>query len=139
MIKIVTTGGFKDPVLKESFDEYKTRLSRFTRLEVLELKAKAKKGILSHLKEGDFVVALDEKGKHLSSHELSDLIRENYLSKNLVFAVGGPSGLDKDVLERADIQVSISKMTFTSQMARLLLIEQIYRAFTIIKGVEYHK
>ncbi|HDY74349.1 MAG TPA: 23S rRNA (pseudouridine(1915)-N(3))-methyltransferase RlmH, partial [Euryarchaeota archaeon] len=76
---------------------------------------------------------------NLTSHAFAEFIKKQELAKNIVFILGGPSGLSPSVLEKADHRLSLSRMTFTSQLARLILIEQIYRAYTIIKGVKYHK
>ncbi len=137
MIRIIALGKLKDPNLRTSFGEYHKRLTGFTRLEVLELKNG--KNPLDYVKTGELVVALDEGGENLSSHELAGFIKKQELTRGVVFILGGPEGLNPSVIEKADQRLSLSKMTFTSQLARLILIEQIYRAFTIIKGVKYHK
>ncbi len=137
MIRIIALGKLKDPNLRTSFDEYRKRLTGFTRLEVLELKNG--KSPLDYVKTGELIVALDEGGENLSSHELAGFIKKQELTRDVVFILGGPEGLNPSVIEKADQRLSLSKMTFTSQLARLILIEQIYRAYTIIKGVKYHK
>jgi 23S rRNA (pseudouridine1915-N3)-methyltransferase len=137
MIRIVAVGRLKDPNLKAGFDEYRKRLAGFTRLGVLELKNG--KNPLDYVKPGELVVVLDESGESLSSTALAGFIKKHQLTKDVVFVIGGPDGLDGSILEKADLRLSLSKMTFTSQIARLILIEQIYRAYTIIKGVKYHK
>jgi 23S rRNA (pseudouridine1915-N3)-methyltransferase len=137
MIRIVATGRLKDPNIRAGFDEYHKRLTSFTRLDVLELKDG--KNPLDYVKPGELIVALDEGGENLTSHALAEFIKKHELAKNIVFVIGGPEGLNSSILENADLHLSLSRMTFTSQLARLILIEQIYRAFTIIKGVKYHK
>jgi 23S rRNA (pseudouridine1915-N3)-methyltransferase len=137
MIKILAVGKLKDPNLKKSFDEYRQRLERFTRIEVTVLNSVDR--IPFHIKDGNVVVVLDELGENLSSLSLSEFIKENSLTKDIIFIVGGPEGLKNVVIKDPDIRLSLSKMTLTSQMARLVLIEQIYRAFTLIKGLKYHK
>ncbi|GBE56543.1 ribosomal RNA large subunit methyltransferase H [archaeon BMS3Bbin16] len=137
MIRIIAVGRLKDLGLRAGFDEYRKRLTGFTRLEVLELKNG--KNPLDYIRPGELAVALDEKGENLTSHAFAEFIKKQELAKNIVFILGGPSGLSPSVLEKADHRLSLSRMTFTSQLARLILIEQIYRAFTIIKGVKYHK
>ncbi len=137
MIRIIAVGRLKDPNLRASFDEYRKRLTGFTRLEVLELKEG--KNPLDYIRPGETIVALDEKGENLSSHNLAEFLKEKKLTKNIAFIIGGPDGLNPSIIEEADKRLSLSKMTFTSQLSRLLLIEQIYRAYTIIKGVKYHK
>ncbi|MFV2040468.1 MAG: 23S rRNA (pseudouridine(1915)-N(3))-methyltransferase RlmH [Candidatus Hydrothermarchaeales archaeon] len=137
MIRLIAVGRLKDTNLRACFDEYIKRLTGFTRVEVLELKNG--KNPLDYVKPGELVVALDESGENLTSHALADFIKRHQLTRDVVFILGGPNGLTPETIEKADHQLSLSKMTFTSQLARLLLIEQIYRAFTIINGAKYHK
>jgi 23S rRNA (pseudouridine1915-N3)-methyltransferase len=137
MIKVFTCGRLKDPNLKGLIQDYMTRLERFTRLDVVEVSDQ--KSLIRRLRDDDFLILLDEDGGSMSSLEFSDFIRRNYLGKNLTFIVGGPEGLDEEIVKRADRRFSLSKLTFTSQMSLMLLVEQVYRAFTIIKGVKYHK
>jgi 23S rRNA (pseudouridine1915-N3)-methyltransferase len=127
----------KDPNLRASFDEYRKRLTGFTRLEVLELKEG--KNPLDYIRPGENIVVLDEKGENLSSHNFAEFVKEKEITKNIAFIIGGPDGLNPSIIEKSDLHLSLSKMTFTSQLSRLLLIEQIYRAYTIIKGMKYHK
>ncbi len=136
-IRILTYERIKDPSLKEIFDEYLRRIKGFTGIEVLRVGAP--KGVGEYIKDKDFVIALDSNGTDLDSVEFSDLVKKHGLTKNLVFIVGGPEGLKDSTLEKADIAISLSRMTFTSQMAQVILIEQIYRACTLIKGINYHK
>jgi 23S rRNA (pseudouridine1915-N3)-methyltransferase len=137
MIRIVAVGRLKDPNIRASFDEYRKRLTGSTRLEVLELKEG--KNPLDYVKPVNMVVALDEGGENLTSHALAQFLKENELTKDVVFIIGGPDGLNPNIIEKADKRLSLSQMTFTSQLTRLILIEQLYRAYTIIKGVKYHK
>lgn len=98
------------------------------------------KQILTHISGSDYVVLLDESGTTFSSQEFSIYLQQRMNSgiKNLIFIVGGPYGFSADVYQRADFRLSLSKMTFTHQMIRLLFIEQLYRAFTIINNESYH-
>ena len=96
--------------------------------------------ILRQLQQGDRVVLLDEHGKEMRSVEFSSYMENkmNTVSKRLVFIIGGPYGFSPDVYRRADEQLSLSKMTFSHQMIRLIFVEQLYRAMTIMRGEPYH-
>ena len=96
--------------------------------------------ILSQFNTGDEMILLDEKGKTFSSVSFSQWIENklNTSNKRLIFVVGGPYGFSNDVYEKAKIKISLSEMTFSHQMIRLIFVEQLYRAFTIIKGEPYH-
>lgn len=98
------------------------------------------KQILNEIKEYDYLVLLDERGNLLSSTEFANWINKRLISnkKRLIFIIGGPYGFSEEVYKRADYKLSLSKMTFTHEMVRLFFIEQIYRAFTILRGENYH-
>lgn len=104
------------------------------------LKQKEGEGVLAKIKKEDFLVLLDEKGKHFSSENFARWMEDKLqLSrKRLVFLVGGAQGFSPEVYARADFQLSLSAMTFSHQMVRLFLLEQLYRAMTILKGEPYH-
>jgi len=130
-------GRLKDPNLRAAFEDYHRRIQRFARLEVAELRDEG--GMARALERGGTVVVLDRAGTALSSQELAEFIKEKSLSGDVVFVIGGPDGLPEEVKARAELLMSLSRMTFTSQMARVILAEQIYRALTIIRGVGYHR
>jgi 23S rRNA (pseudouridine1915-N3)-methyltransferase len=152
MIRIIFVGRTKEDWLKAQISEYVKRTNRFVRVQIDELKdekivgrdyAKVKKKEgerILKLLDNDYVVALDSNGKSMESKafatSLSKAIVDN---KRITFVVGGALGLSDAVLKKADFKLSLSKMTLTNQMVRLVLVEQIYRAFTIMKGMEYHK
>ena len=136
-IRILAHERIREPALKEIFDTYMRRIGSFVRIEVLTVAAK--KRAVEYIKDQDFVIALDSDGTPLDSVEFSMLLKKQGLTKNLVFIVGGPEGMEESVRKKADLVLSLSKMTFTSRMAQVILIEQIYRAYTIIKGIDYHK
>ncbi len=154
-IKTIFVGKLQDRYLKEGIETYRDRISRYSQIELLEVEdeavtAKADrnkiKGIeadrlLKRVSPDSLLVALDEKGKGLSSEGLAGFIQKTMDSgaKEISFVVGGSLGLGEKVKERADLDLSLSPMTFTHQMVRVILLEQIYRAFTIIKGEPYHK
>jgi len=142
-IRILAVGGIKEDYVAEGINEYMKRMKN-KRIEVIELDDSSKK------EEGDEIlekikkltrfktIALDEHGKELTSVEFAKFFKDN-INQDLCFIIGGPDGLDKRVLDKADHTFTLSRMTLTHEMARLLLIEQIYRAFSIIKGKTYHR
>jgi 23S rRNA (pseudouridine1915-N3)-methyltransferase len=157
-IRIIAVGKIKDRYLQEGIAEYEKRLRPYVKLHIVELSeekrplsaspaiesvAKEKEGerILAAIPESSFVIALDMKGQSWSSEELAGSFREWELSgqSQLVFLIGGDLGFSPIVLARCDLRLSLSSMTFTHPMARLLLVEQIYRAFRILRGEPYHK
>ena len=157
MIRIITIGKIKEDYLKKAIDEYQKRLSRFTKLEIIELKdevipdnssdaiidkVKTTEGnsILSKIKD-DYVIALDLRGEMIDSVEFSHKI-EDLNSKGIskiTFVIGGSLGLSDDVIKKADYKLSFSKMTFPHQLFRVILLEQIYRAYKIMNNETYHK
>ena len=130
-------------------DEYLKRLSHFVKNEIIELKdgtppdtvVKEGERILDILNQNSFVVLLDVKGRSCSSPELAEEIEkwQNRGLKEVAFVIGGAGGVSPAVAERADISLSLSFLTFTHEMARVVLVEQLYRAYTIIKGFPYQK
>lgn len=154
-IKIIALGKIKERFLKEGIDEFLKRLTPYTPIEIIELtpveikdenlilkalEQEAEK-ILTHIKPNSQVITLEISGKQLSSENFAEKINEiiNSGTSELVFIIGSSYGLSTKISEIADFKLSISKMTFLHQFARLLLIEQIYRAFKILKGETYHK
>ena len=154
-IKIIALGKIKEKFLKDGIDEFLKRLTPYASVEILELPAIEIKDehltekvlreegekILSYIKPQSYVITLEIKGKMLSSEELAGKIEEltNDGVGEIVFVIGSSCGLSKIVSDRANLRLSMSKMTFLHQFARLILVEQIYRAFKIIKGETYHK
>lgn len=126
-------------------EEYLQRLSHFVKFEIIEMKDSGKeiegKLILDKLNQSQFVCLLDVKGRSISSHEFASEIEkwQNRGLKEVVFVIGGAEGVASEVVERADNSLSLSFLTFTHEMARVVMLEQIYRAFTIIKGFPYQK
>jgi 23S rRNA (pseudouridine1915-N3)-methyltransferase len=109
-------------------------------MPVQEQKSKEATKIIQFLTDDDYVILLDEKGKELRTMEFSGALEKMFFlpKKRLVFIIGGPWGFSEEVYKRADYKLSLSKMTFSHQMVRLLFLEQLYRVFTIIKGEPYH-
>lgn len=127
-------------------EEYLRRLLHFVKVEVLELresndKFQESKQIIENLNQKNFVVLLDEKGKMLSSVELARQIEKWQVSgtKEITFVIGGAEGVTSEVAQRANFSLSLSILTFTHEMARVILLEQLYRAYTIMKGYPYQK
>lgn len=156
-IRIVAAGRLKEKYLREGVAEYEKRLAPFASVELLETReeympenpseaqrqqALAKEGerLLRLVPEKSFLIVLDVKGKLLSSEALAKELAALALQgrSDLTFLIGGAFGLSPAVRERADLRISFSPMTFTHQMVRLLLYEQIYRAFKINRGEKYH-
>jgi 23S rRNA (pseudouridine1915-N3)-methyltransferase len=153
-ITLLLTGKTEDAYLKEGIDKYLGRLKYYTKIEVVEIpelkntkalsqeqqKAKEAEPVLKKLLPTDHVILLDEKGTQLSSPQFAAYLDKKAISSvnNLVFIVGGPYGFDESVYLRANDKISLSRMTFSHQMVRLFFTEQLYRAFTIIKGEPYH-
>lgn len=125
------------------------RLSHFVRLEIAELregsandgKSVESKRILENVNQSSFVCLLDVQGKQIGSPELAQIIEkwQNQGLKEIAFVIGGADGVTPEVVERADYSLSLSRFTITHEMARVVLIEQLYRAYTIIKGFPYQK
>ncbi len=140
--------------VKEGIVEYEKRLTRYLPYEMkilpdvknarnmTEMLQKEKEGelILEQLQTGDWVVLLDEKGKQYTSVGFADYLAQKMLAgiKRLVFVIGGPYGFAESVYRRANEKISLSQMTFSHQMVRMIFTEQIYRAMTIMKGEPYH-
>jgi len=152
-IKIIQIGSTKERYTSEIVMEYLKRLRPFFKVEEITLKpvpvsksfsmekAILREGeqILQSIKNDDYVVALDEHGKSFSSIEFSKFIEKRRdFGTDLVFVIGGAFGLSKAVKSRSDLLFSISKMTFTHQMVRIFLMEQLYRAVSILEGKHYH-
>lgn len=148
MIKIICVGKIKEKFFKDAIDEYLKRLSKYTKMEIIELNDynydvtktlhEEGKNILSKINEKDFVVTMEINGKNLNSVELSHFIDEN-ISRNITFVIGGSNGLSDEVLKRSNYSLSFSKLTFPHQLFRIILLEQIYRCFKIINKESYHK
>lgn len=153
-IKLLTIGKTDDSALQKLIDTYVNRLGHYNKfeLEILPDLKKTKnlsvdqqksaegKLIIDKLNTSDFVVLLDENGKQFSSEGFSEYIQKRLNSgmKQLIFIIGGPYGFSEEVYSRANGKLSLSKMTFSHQMVRLFFVEQLYRAFTILRNEPYH-
>jgi len=153
-ITFLTVGKTEDAYLNTGIDKYVKRLKHYTKLEIIELpelkntkaltqeqqKAKEAEMILKKIAPTDYVILLDEKGAELNSIQFATYLDKKAIAAtaNLFFIVGGPYGFDDTVYARANDKLSFSRMTFSHQMVRLFFVEQLYRAFSIIKGEPYH-
>jgi 23S rRNA (pseudouridine1915-N3)-methyltransferase len=153
-ITFITVGKTEDAYLKEGIEKYVKRLKHYTKLEIAEIpelkntkalteeqqKVKEAELILKKITPLDHVILLDENGTEFTSVQFANYINKRSVtsSANLVFIVGGPYGFDQSVYQRANDKISLSRMTFSHQMVRLFFTEQLYRAFSIIKGEPYH-
>ncbi|WP_298511475.1 23S rRNA (pseudouridine(1915)-N(3))-methyltransferase RlmH [uncultured Kordia sp.] len=153
-LKLLAIGRTDDKQLQQLIDQYVKRLSHYIKfdLEIIpdlkntknlsEAQQKEKEGelILKKLSSSDMLVLLDENGKQFSSVEFSTYLQKRMNSgiKTLVFVIGGPYGFSENVYAKAQGKISLSKMTFSHQMVRLFVVEQLYRAFTILRNEPYH-
>jgi 23S rRNA (pseudouridine1915-N3)-methyltransferase len=157
-ISIITVGKLKEKYLKQGIEEYTKRLSSYSKIEMIEvpdekapevlseaemIQVKEKEGerILAKVPADAHVIALAIEGKQKSSEELAETLDKlaTYGKSKVAFIIGGSLGLSSQVLKRADDKLSFSKMTFPHQLMRLILVEQVYRAFRINRGEPYHK
>lgn len=156
-INIICTGKIKEKYLKDAIDEYSKRLSKFCKLNILELPDKKipdkfnpsieneiknieSENVINHLKKDTYIICLDLKGKQFSSEEFAQDIQDiSMLHSNITFIIGGSLGMSEKLLNLANQKICFSKMTFPHQLIRVFLLEQIYRAFKIINGENYHK
>lgn len=138
-IKIIAVGKIREKYLKDGIAEFVKRIQPYSSLQIIETDEEEK--ILKQIGESSYFIVLDIKGYSLFSEEFAEKIKDVSLSgiNQLIFAIGGAEGFSDEVKNRADYLLSLSSMTFVHQMARLILIEQIYRAFRIINNEPYHK
>ena len=157
-ISIVCVGKIKEKFYREAIDEYSKRLSRYCKLDIVEvadektpdnasrkeeLQIKDKEGdaILKNIKDSVYVIAMDIEGEMMTSESLAEKVKNLAISgdSNIAFVIGGSLGLAKKVLDRAHYKLSFSRMTFPHQLFRVMILEQVYRGFKINEGEPYHK
>ena len=156
-VAVIALGKLKEKYLTEAVNEYKKRLSRYCNFEIVEIEPvklpekpsqseinnalmKEAELILKKISADSLIISLCVEGKGLSSPEFAEKIRENSnLGKNLTFVIGSSYGLSEKIKKSSDLRLSLSEMTFPHQLFRVMLSEQIYRAFKIIEGSAYHK
>ncbi len=144
MITIIAVGKIKNGEISALCNDYLSRIRHYCRIEVLEAKdlgpEKEADEILKKIKENSLIIALCLEGKQFSSEKFAELIKTNQInSKPISFVIGSAEGLSEKVKEKAHLKLSLSQMTFPHEMARVLLLEQVYRAFSIINRQGYHK
>ncbi len=153
-ITLITIGKTEEKYLLEGIEKYLKRLKHYVPFKIIDIpelkntkslsqeqqKSKEAELFFKNLNSQDIVVLLDEKGQEFTSSGFSQFLNKKMVGgvQNLVFLIGGPYGFDKLVYERANDKIALSKMTFSHQMIRLFFVEQVYRAFTILKGEPYH-
>ena len=157
-ITVIAVGKIKEKYLKDALAEYSKRLSRYCKLEIIEvadektpdqaskaaedlIRAKEGERILKHIRDDMYVITLEIEGKMLTSEEFADKIETLGVQGkcSIAFVIGGSIGLGKEVLKRSDFALSFSKMTFPHQLMRVVLLEQVYRGYRIMNGEPYHK
>jgi 23S rRNA (pseudouridine1915-N3)-methyltransferase len=153
-ITLLQTGKTIEKYVSNGVNEFSERIRKYSGFEIITIpelkntknmpvaiqKLKEGKLILQLLNSEDHVVILDEKGKEFRTVEFSEQLRKFYMlsKKRVVFVIGGPWGFSDEVYERADLRMSLSRLTFSHQLVRLLFVEQLYRVLTVIKGDPYH-
>ena len=157
-IRIIAVGKIKDKYLELGISDYVKKISRFAEVEIVEIKdqpihnenslveielAKKKEGeaILKVIKDGDYIINLDLNKKEMKSEEFAEFLssKSQYSGSFLTFVIGGSYGLSEQMKKRANESISLSKMTFLHGMTRLIILEQIYRAYKILNNEVYHK
>jgi 23S rRNA (pseudouridine1915-N3)-methyltransferase len=157
-VTIIAVGKLKERYLKDGIAEYAKRLSRFCDLQLIEvedeqapeslsaaqeeqIKKKEAARVLAKIKDGAYIIVLDVKGAKKSSEEFAAALRNCMISgkSSITFVIGGSLGIDTELVSKADLRLSLSDMTFPHQLTRLILLEQIFRAFKINHGETYHK
>jgi 23S rRNA (pseudouridine1915-N3)-methyltransferase len=153
-IALLQTGKTSERYLNEGITMFEERIRKYSTFEILtvpdlrrtrnlpaqEQKIREGEQILRFFRNDDYIVILDEKGKEFSTIEFSSWLEKIFMlqKKRIVFVIGGAWGFSEEILKKADMSVSLSRLTFSHQMVRLLFLEQLYRAFTVIKGEPYH-
>ena len=151
-LELICVGKIKESYLNEAIVEYTKRIKPFTNLIINEIKEintsdinknliEEGKNILKCINQNDYVITLEINGKMIDSNELANLINNHYTydSRKIIFIIGSSNGLSDEVKNRSDYKLSFSKMTFPHQLMRVIFLEQIYRAFTILNNIKYHK
>ena len=148
MIKIICVGKIKEKYLVSAIEEYKKRISKYTKLEIIEVADEAtgnilekeQEHIMKYINDKDYIITLEIDGNSISSIELSEKLEKTFLNyPNITFIIGGSYGLSDNIKKISNYALSFSKMTFPHQLFRVLLLEQIYRSFKIINNEAYHK
>ena len=144
MIRIICPGKIKEKYLKEAIEDYSKRISKYHKIEIIEVEdsntLEESIRILKHIDDKDYVITLEINGNTLSSEEFASKLDKTFITNSRVcFVIGGSYGLSEDVKKRSNYSLSFSKFTFPHQLFRVILLEQIYRAFKILNNETYHK
>ncbi len=150
MIKIICVGNIKEKYLRDAIEDYKKRITKYSKLEIIEVGESVfddtdknllieSERIIKHIEPRDHIIILDSKGKQYNSIDFSKYIDKNLIHKDLLFVIGGSHGLSNSLKKMSNDIVSFSQFTFPHQLFRLILLEQIYRSFKIINNESYHK
>ena len=151
MIKIICVGKIKEKYLVSAIEEYSKRISKYTKIEIIELPnydinnkdvvlEKEKENILKHINNKDYIITLEIEGSELSSEEFAKKIDKIFITNpNITFIIGGSYGLHNQIKNMSDFKLSFSKFTFPHQLFRVILLEQIYRVYKINNNESYHK
>jgi 23S rRNA (pseudouridine1915-N3)-methyltransferase len=153
-VALLQTGKTSEKYIAEGVNIYSERISKYAPFEILtipdlrntrgmsagEQKSREGEKMLGFFRDDDYIVILDDKGKEYTTLEFSSFLEKTFMlpKKRIVFVAGGPWGISDDAMGRADVRLSLSKLTFSHQLVRLLFMEQLYRAFTVIRGEPYH-
>lgn len=151
MIKIICVGKIKEKYLRDAIDEYTKRISKYTKLNLIEVKDydyddinkvlnSEKEQIEKYIDSKDYLITLEIEGKQISSEQLAIKLDETLtINSNITFVIGGSYGIDKSIKDKANYHLSFSTLTFPHQLFRVLLLEQIYRSYKINNNESYHK
>lgn len=151
MIKIICVGKIKEKYFSLAVEEYYKRISKYTNIEIVELPdeglsdekvvlKKEKEKIMKCIDNKSYLILLDREGQEISSIDFAQKLDFTLIHhSNIIFVIGGSYGVDEEIKQRANLSISFSKLTFPHQLFRVILLEQIYRAFKILKNESYHK
>ena len=151
MIKIICVGKVKEKYLRDAIDEYTKRISKYTKLNLIEVKdydyddinkvlISEKEQIEKYIDPKDYLITLEIEGKQISSEQLARKLDDTLtINSNITFVIGGSYGIDKSIKDKANYHLSFSTLTFPHQLFRVLLLEQIYRSYKINNNESYHK
>ena len=151
MIRIICVGKVKEKFYREAIEEYVKRLTKYTKLEIIEVSdvdfdnkdmilEREKENILKILNDKDYIITLEIEGKQMTSIDFSRKIDNIFLNNsNITFIIGGSLGLTEDLLQKSNLKICFSKMTFPHQLIRVFLLEQLFRGFKIINNETYHR
>ena len=150
MIKIITVGKIKEKYYTDAVNEYLKRLSKYTKINLIEVKdedfdisktlSKEKESIMKYIDDKDYVITLEIEGNELDSVSLSKKLEDiQNNNSNITFIIGGSYGLHEDIKKRSNYKLSFSRLTFPHQLFRVILLEQLYRSFKISNNESYHK